>query len=389
MTRARLTLNLWFVLLAWPLLTIVGATLEARRLPYYELSLVQAVGAAVGGTLLLAPDILAVGAIFTAISMAIFGRFTRGRTSVFAASATQRPHRAEPLLLFLSMNAGIALWYPGVLGQSIVALPDWPAWYTVAALAFLVTAASFVVAPGRGVGLAAALLAAGVLMPTPAIARARLLLSSGDSPAIVILGLDSVSMEDDVEQLRQWTLANNGAWYEKAVTPGLLTNAVWASILTEKPVSEHGVFHTNQHLAAERATLLRRAEARGMATVSFFFDQLTCTVGSETGFTVDRSSPMGWRQLLIPIVANSSILIPAIRPILPNGWSALEANEVGLYSVQPRSLVHGSADGEGGDFVHGRDGSHDLSACAQLSDDAAIVDRRAEARLVGEGDDAP
>ena len=140
-------------------------------------------------------------------------------------------------------------------------------------------------------------------------------------------------MEDDVAQLRQWTLANNGAWYEKAVTPGLLTNAVWASILTEKPVSEHRVFHTNQHLAAERATLLRRAEARGMATVSFFFDQLTCTVGSETGFTVDRSSPMGWRQLLIPIVANSSILIPAIRPILPNGWSALGANEVGLYLI--------------------------------------------------------
>ena len=175
--------------------------------------------------------------------------------------------------------------------------------------------------PGARAPLAVTMLSIGLLAPLPVVARAQVAGSFGDAPRLVILGLDSLSHADDLSTLRAWVRRERGAWYERAVTPGLLTNAVWASIMTGRPISDHGVFETFQSLTPESATLIREASAQGYRTVSFFPDQLTCAVGSEAGFDRVQSGPVGWRQLVLPIVANSSILVPLVKPLLPD-WFA-------------------------------------------------------------------
>ena len=84
---------------------------------------------------------------------------------------------------------------------------------------------------------------------------------------VVVLGLDSLSHHDDIAALKSWTNARHGTWYEYAVAPGLLTNAVWSSILTMTPVSTHHVFHTFERLTMP-SVLLAAARAKGYHTVS-------------------------------------------------------------------------------------------------------------------------
>jgi hypothetical protein len=155
----------------------------------------------------------------------------------------------------------------------------------------------------------------------------------GASPDLVILGLDSMSHEDDVAEFSEWVKAQGGTWYERAVAPGLLTNAVWTSILTMKPVRAHGVFHVFQGFPGKPAAFLEAARTGGYRTVSIFPDQLTCAVGSRAGFDDDRSGPVGWRQLLLPAIANNSFLLPVLMPALPRPWpGGMPANEGGTYS---------------------------------------------------------
>ena len=345
-TRARLVNNLWFVYLAWPLLTIAGATVEARRLPYYMLSWGQALAGASFGTLLLAPDFIVIGSLFAITSTVVFDRVLKSDRL-----GGHRVYRSEPYLLFLSMLAGTVLWYPGVIGQSILILfSAWPVWFCLVFFLSAVLAGSYVLAPVRGGRLAIALTVIGVLTPVPGLVRARLAGALGGPPTLAIIGLDSISQEDDVSPLHQWVDLQGGTWYERAVTPGLFTNAVWASILTQKPVREHRIFHTFQHLSPQDATLLSAAKAHGFTTISYFFDQITCAAGSDAGFDKDRSGPMGWRQVLLPLVANNTVLLPVVRPVLPDGWSALRANHSGVfsYSVErslKEALTSGSSNG--------------------------------------------
>jgi hypothetical protein len=117
---------------------------------------------------------------------------------------------------------------------------------------------------------------------------------------------------------------------------------VWASILTMTPVREHGVFHTFQPIPSVPPALISRARANGYHTVSVFTDQFTCAVGSRAGFDEDRSGPAGWRQLLLAIVADNSLLIPLLRPALPRIWPSLTPpNHAGTYTYDLRREVRG------------------------------------------------
>ena len=149
----------------------------------------------------------------------------------------------------------------------------------------------------------------------------------------MLLGIDSVAQTDDVEALREFVSLHDGSWYERAVAPGLLTNAVWASVMTMKPVREHRVFQTFQPFPAGEARLVANARAAGFYTVSVFSDQLTCAIGSQAGFDDDRSGPIGWRQLILAIVQNSSVFLPLFRPLMPRAaWSAAPANHAGTFT---------------------------------------------------------
>jgi hypothetical protein len=254
--------------------------------------------------------------------------------------------------MFLAIVAGVSVWYPAVLSQPLLTpLASLPAGLAVLLLGALVLmGVVFTSRPATRVRLALALIAVGVLSPAPMWARAAVEPYIGPPSDLVILGLDSLSHDDDVTQFARWVKANGGTWYERAVAPGLLTNAVWTSILTMKPVRAHGVFHVFQGFPRGTAALLDAARTEGYRTVSVFPDQLTCAVGSRAGFDDDRSGPVGWRQLLLPTIANSSFLLPVLMPALPRPWpGASPANEGGTYSYDVqrdirRILRSGTAD---------------------------------------------
>jgi hypothetical protein len=71
-----------------------------------------------------------------------------------------------------------------------------------------------------------------------------------------------------------------------------------------------------------------------------FPDQLSSAVGSSAGFEEDRSGPIGWRQLLLPVVANNSFLLPVLRPALPRLWPAgSQPNEAGTFTYDVRREI--------------------------------------------------
>jgi len=338
----RLSLNragshLLFAAVLWPLLTILGTILSLLRLPYYDVPIEQALAAAFAGLALSLGDMFASGAIFFGLSWALFRRFGRSEESGRFPAARLA---TEPLLMFAAVICGVSLWYPAVLSEPLFSpFGDVPAAVLVALLAASVAVGAGITGrPGARLRLAALLLAVGVVSPTAGFTRAALEGAWGEPPSVVVLGIDSLSQSDGLSSFREWVEAESGTWYERAVTPGLLTNAVWTSILTMEPVRTHGVFHTFQHFPeGDAAAFLAAAGARGYRTVSYFPDQSTCAVGSQAGFDQDRSGPVGWRQVLLPIVANSSFLVPVVRPALPRVWPSPSAvNQAGSFTYDVR-----------------------------------------------------
>jgi hypothetical protein len=346
----RGTAHVAFGALIWPIITVAGASIALTRLPYYPFSVRDALLSALVGTALRLPEMLLAGAAFFGLSWCIFRRLGaadhRGRAGAARLAV-------EPLLMLLAVIAGVSLWYPAVLSQPLLSpLAPVPAAVAVLLIGGVVLLGAAVTGrSGKRLRLAAALIGAGVLSPGPLWARAALEPFIGSPSTLVLLGLDSMSHGDDLTPFSGWVKRVGGTWYERAVAPGLLTNAVWTSILTMQPVREHGVFHTFQRFPVETAALIAAARAQGYRTVSVFPDQLTCTVGSSAGFDEDRSGPAGWRQLLLPAIANSSFLLPILTPALPRRWhGASLPNEAGTFTYdvrrEIRSILRGGAPGQ-------------------------------------------
>jgi hypothetical protein len=102
------------------------------------------------------------------------------------------------------------------------------------------------------------------------------------------------------------------------------------------------VFHAFQAFPPGEPAFITAARAQGYRTVSVFPDQLTTSAGSRAGFDDDRSGPLGWRQLVLPIVLDNSVLVPILKPALPEWWPSLSAwNQSGTFTYDVRREVRG------------------------------------------------
>ena len=335
----RTSAHLVFAIVLWPLVTVGGTTAAILLLPYYSVSFQEAFLAAALGTAMIATDMVMVGAIVFGLSAFVFSRL--GQETRDKQLGCLRLG-IEPFVTCTAIVAGSSLWYPAMVSAPLLApMGRLPAVGVIVVLMGITAAsAAHAAKPGSRVRLVLVMILGGALAPVPGRANAELARWTGHRPDAVVLGVDSVSLVDDVQPLEQWTRSRGGAWYEHAVTPGLLTNAVWSSILAMKTVRAHGVFLTFQRLAASDASLLDAARANGYRTVSAFSNQLTSMVGSRAGFDVDRSGPVGWRQLLLPLVADNSLLLPVFKPALPRlPFMALASNQAGSYTYDVRREV--------------------------------------------------
>jgi hypothetical protein len=345
--RRRLGLHALVILGVWPLLSLAMAAVEIRELPYYAVSPGQALLGAVAGTVVLVPDFALVGLLALLVSSSCFGLLA---WTGWLPTTRRREIVVEPVLLFLAAYVGIACCYPSVLANPVLTFArDYPVLPVTIGLALAAAGAAILRGGGvRGVVVALVVCAVGAAVPQP-VARGILptRVGAGRAP-IVVLGLDSLSHADDLAQLRRLAALPGGSWYAHAVSPGLLTNAVWTSILRMQPVHTHGVFHTFQAFPAAADTLVTRARDAGLRTISLFPDQITCAVGSQAGFDEDRSGPIGWRQLATSIVENASLLLPVARPLLPR-LGDVPANHAGTYAYDlDRELDQVFAEGDRG-----------------------------------------
>ena len=334
----RTSAHLLSALVLWPLLTVAAATLSLMALPYYGAPPLQALAAAALGAALLGPDLALAAVPAFGVSWLIFRRWGRDGTG----RAPRLRLLLEPAIVLLAILAGTSLFYPALVSGPLLApVRSWPAAAVVLAEAAAVLAGLiWTLRPGARMKGTACVAALGLLAALPVQVRAAMHPGGGGHPAIVVLGIDSLSQGDDLSAYERLVRERGGTWYERAVSPGLLTNAVWNSVLTTSAVGEHGVFHTFQHEAQRPFALLEAARATGLRTVSYFPDQLTCPIGTAAPFDADLSGPVGWRQVLLPVVANSSLLVPLVRPLLPGWWpSALAPNQAATYTYDVRRDV--------------------------------------------------
>jgi hypothetical protein len=330
----RLSVHATVVFLGWPLFTVFMAVVEARRMPYLPISWLHALAGVLVGLLLLLPEFLIVGGLYLLVSHRLFARF-----GADAEQAARLRLALEPIVVFLALLLGALVWHPGSIAHPVFTpLANVPVWAVTQLVALLVAIGGCMLAKaGARAILSVSVVALGIASPLP-LQMKTWLAGYGRPPAdLVLLGLDSVSVSDDVAHLENWVKSRQGTWYTRAVTPALLTNAVWSSILTAQPVSESGIFHTFQDLDRGSDQLVAEAKRQGYRTVSFFPDQFTCTVGSTAGFDEDLSGPIGWRQIVLPTVANASVLVPLVKPLLPRShWLSAPPNLSGTYTYDPR-----------------------------------------------------
>jgi len=166
--------------------------------------------------------------------------------------------------------------------------------------------------------------------------------SAVNQDSTVVLGIDSLGMRMEIGGLRDFSREQGGAFYEHAVTPGLLTNSVWAAILHHRPVRQTGTLLIFQSPDWSRSpfSLVREVQRHGFQTWSFFTDQNTSYVGSAAGFDHDRSGAKGWLQSATSSAKNGSVLLPFLISRLPQlPFSRVPANQSATYSFDLRVLV--------------------------------------------------
>jgi hypothetical protein len=310
------------VFLLWPAISILFAAAALKERPLtatapWGLILLGLSAAA----LQMIPEFLAVGSILLTISLALFS--SGWASEPRSRNASRLTSILEPFVVMVALFCGLALEYPALLRH--------PALTVLRPMtAFMATIVIFV---------ALSLLLAYLILrrtrpAAPLVAAVLFLVPAGWAVGLghrshaqrqarpgttVILGLDSISQLDNVAILRNLSQRSSGTWYEKPVTPGLLTNSVWASLLVHRPVHESGVFLIYQPVDWNVSPfhLVRRASAAGCKTSSFFSDQFTTYVGSTAGFDQIRSGPKGWLQLGTAELKNGSVFLPVALPLLP------------------------------------------------------------------------
>ena len=332
--KKRLLGHLIAVFFLWPLTSALMATLAALGLPYLQVTLGQALLAAVAGMAVLMPDIAIVGGIGLLACLTLFSSLAS--LNLIKQNTSLMGFIAEPVIILFTLLFGISLYYPAILAHpGFTVLGFLPVWVLISALALITAGWGLALAsPGHKASVVATLLICAVLAPLPCLWRNHRAPVPAVPPPLVLLGIDSLSLSDDLSHIRQWTLANGGAWYTYAVSPGLLTNAVWTSILLIKPVREHAIFHTFQSsVESSSNSLVEQAKKQGYYTVSMFPDQLTCWLGSEYAFDLDLSGPVGWRQLATSTFENASVVLPLFRPSLPRlPFSSVPPNHAGTFT---------------------------------------------------------
>ncbi|MGH9443642.1 MAG: hypothetical protein ACRD16_15365 [Thermoanaerobaculia bacterium] len=309
--------------LAWPLASTVAATIDLKsqpmtsRLPWADTFIMLA-----RALPQLSSEWLVAGLLGAAGSVALFSALSwrRGRENAPVLGLV-----AEPFLLMAAVAAGIATEYPAVLSHPFLrSLRPLSVRSAILILVLLAAALFFLLGtrlggPARGaVWLGASLSLIALTAFASRIPAAR----RHGAPArrsIALLGIDSLSQSDDLEPMRSLARDHGGTFFTRAVTTGVVTNAVWSSILQHRPVSEIG--NWTIFLATDWRTvpysLVREAHRSGWTTVSYFSDQFTSYVGDDAGFDVDRSGPRGWFQLATATLKQDSIFLAAVLPRLP------------------------------------------------------------------------
>jgi hypothetical protein len=325
-----------FFLLIWPVATAISATIDLKaqpataRLPWgatFAL-LLQAEAR-------MASEFLFVALFLTLTCAAFFALLSRSIESDSRARVW-----LEPAVFACSILAGIALEYPAVLTNPLLIglrpVPILAGMLLVTALPLLLALLLGLRAGGARTGAAWTGGAAILVILAWSAARVPALRHPRTSPSgsVVVLGIDSLSQADDLSALRDFARAKGGAWYSRAVSPGLLTNPVWAAVVQHRPVRETGIWEVfmTTDWAHVPFDLVREAHRKGFETFSFFSDQFTTYVGSEAGFDVNRSGPMGWLQLGTATLKNDSVFLSVALPRLPRLPGArLPRNQSGTF----------------------------------------------------------
>jgi hypothetical protein len=333
----RLLVYCFTFFLFWPAISLFSAAVDQNKFKAIHVPISISFVAATGGTLVLMPDFIYVGIILMVPCLIFF--------SLLSSKGMLQPldHRLsfclEPILLFMSCFFALLLYYPILLHYPLLSpIRPLPVWLATIVIGVIVLACSALYASqGSRVKVSLSIVMVGLILVSFSefcnSYRGRNY-SLNKTSAIVLLGLDSLSYSDDLSIISNWAQSHQGTVYQQAITPGLLTNSVWTSLITMQPVDRHGVFHAFQSNYPENGgTLVDAARKAGYLTISSFPDQFSCWIASETDFDVHRDGPIGWRQIATSCVENASVLLPLIRPILPKmPLSAVPRNHIGTFN---------------------------------------------------------
>jgi len=343
--KARIIAFLVFFCLIWPLLANLFAFLALKAEPLFLGIPLWVVGLALAvGTLDMAFEMAFCGVLMAIVSLLPASALGGPVSSVRSSGRRRLVVFIEPALIAWGFSCGIALEYPGLLAHPMFGAFKWNTvvWASLLAIGAGITAAALF---GRWTGVRClvwrypAVLVTALLFGWITALPVQPSAAEAGTDTTVILGLDSISQVDEVGQLRDLAVRHGGTWYERPVTPGLLTNPVWTSILAGRTVGETGIFFVYQLPDWSRMpdNLVKRAHSQGYTTFSYLSDQFTTHVGSMAGFQHDRSGPIGWKQEATVFLKNGHIFVAVLLPRLPRlPGSATPANQSGTFTYSFR-----------------------------------------------------
>lgn len=279
------------------------------------------VSGATAATLHLAPEILVCAALVLVVNVVFWVLLTlavKARTGRYAGWI-------EPPLFGVLVGTGIVAIYPAELRHPLFwLLRPLPVFVVILLLGLAGVGMAVLLGykrTGRWSGSALFGAAALAVIVVSAVVTAIPVPHDGTGlrDSILLFGVDSLAQTQDLAILRDMAGERSWTWYSHPVTPGLLTNSVWPSIVMNRFPHETGCFLTFQDPNWDRSPyhMVREAESHGYETWSFFSDQFTTYVGTNGGFQVDRSGPKGWLQPATAAIKDASILLPVALPRLP------------------------------------------------------------------------